>query len=199
MAALGLPFWLAGAFGSPQRVRAALAAGAAGVQVGTVFALSTDSGLVPALRDGLLTQLAERTLTVRTDPAASPTGFPFKVAELTGTLATTDVYAARPRLCDLGYLRVPFAHEDGSLGYRCPAEPVHTYLRKGGEEADTVARQCLCNALTANVGLGQTRADGYTEAPLVTLGSDLDGARAMLQRCPHGWTAAEAVAWLRDG
>ena len=35
---LGLPFWLAGEFGSPKKVEEALAAGAAGVQVGTASA-----------------------------------------------------------------------------------------------------------------------------------------------------------------
>jgi hypothetical protein len=49
----------------------------------------------------------------------------------------------------------------------------------------------------ANVGLGQVRrATGYLEEPLVTLGSDLNGVRAMLQRHPDGWSAAQAVAWL---
>ena len=83
------------------------------------------------------------------------------------------------------------------MGYRCPGEPVHMYLRKGGDAADTVGRSCLCNALLANVGLGQTRrGSGYAEDPLVTLGSDLDGVRAMLQRHPDGWSAAQAVTWL---
>jgi hypothetical protein len=70
------------------------------------------------------------------------------------------------------------------------------YVRKGGDPADTAGRSCLCNALLANVGLGQTRASGYAEDPLVTLGSDLDGVRAMLQHHAHGWSAAQAVTWL---
>ena len=45
----------------------------------------------------------------------------------------------------------------------------------------------------------QTRRSGYTELPLVTLGSDLGGARALLQKYPDGWTAREAVAWLLAG
>ena len=74
---------------------------------------------------------------------------------------------------------------------------MHTYLRKGGEAADTVGRACLCNALLANIGLGQTRrGSGYTEDPLVTLGSSLDSVRAILQRHAHGWSVAQAVTWL---
>jgi NAD(P)H-dependent flavin oxidoreductase YrpB (nitropropane dioxygenase family) len=196
IAAIGLPFWLAGAFGTPEALTAAQAAGAVGVQVGTLFALSTDSGLVPGLRRDLLDRLRAGTLDVRTDPLASPTGFPFKVAQLPGTLSDPELNADRPRLCDLGYLRTPYLRDTGAIGYRCKAEPVHVYVRKGGAVEDTDGRACLCNSLTANVGLGQTRADGYTEEPLVTLGADLDGARRLAAEHPGDWSAVEALDWL---
>jgi hypothetical protein len=70
------------------------------------------------------------------------------------------------------------------------------YLRKGGTEADAVGRKCLCNALMANIGLGQVRRGGYVEEPAVTLGQDLTGARALHARYPDGWTARQAVDWL---
>jgi NAD(P)H-dependent flavin oxidoreductase YrpB (nitropropane dioxygenase family) len=199
VAGLGLPFWLAGSSGTPEQLSAGLAAGATGVQVGTLFALSAESGLTDTFRHELLTQLGCGTLQVRTDALASPTGFPFKVASLPATLSEASVYAERPRLCDLGYLRVPYERKSGQVGYRCPGEPVHTYLRKGGAAQDTVGRKCLCNSLAANVGLGQIRHDGYTEAPLLTLGANLDGARQLLKRHPGGWTAREAVNWLLEG
>ena len=44
MAAIGLPFWMAGAYGTPEQVAAAVEAGAVGVQVGTLFALCAESG-----------------------------------------------------------------------------------------------------------------------------------------------------------
>ena len=199
IAALGLPFWLAGTYGTPDQVVAARRAGAAGVQVGTVFALSAESGITGALRGQLLERLGDDELQVVTDAFASPTGFPFKVALLPETLADDAIYDARPRLCDLGYLRVPYVREAGDIGYRCASEPVEIYVRKGGAALDTVGRKCLCNALTANVGIAQTRRSGYTELPLVTLGSDLAGARALLQEHASGWTASEAVAWLIAG
>jgi NAD(P)H-dependent flavin oxidoreductase YrpB (nitropropane dioxygenase family) len=198
LAALGLPFWLAGTYGTPERLSEARAAGAAGVQVGTLFALSAESGLRADLRAQLLDEATDGRLRVRTDPVASPTGYPFKIAQLSGTLSDKERNQARPRLCDLGHLRVPYVRPGGGVGYRCPGEPVHTYRRKGGEEADTVGRSCLCNALLANVGLGQSRRDGYHEEPLVTLGSDLDGVHALLKRHPHGWSATEAVMWLLE-
>lgn len=194
--AIGLPFWLAGGYGAPDRLAAALAAGAAGVQVGTLFALCAESGMAPAVRSPMVTQLVEGRLAVRTDPLASPTGFPFKVVSLPGTLSDPRLAAGRPRLCDLGYLRVPFERRPGRVGYRCPAEPVEEYVRKGGSAAATEGRVCLCNALTSTVGLGQTRPDGYAEPALATLGSDLAGAAALAEVEPAGWTAQQAVDFL---
>jgi NAD(P)H-dependent flavin oxidoreductase YrpB (nitropropane dioxygenase family) len=198
VAALGLPFWLAGSTGTPQQLSAALASGASGVQVGTLFALSTESGLTADLRRELIGELGDERLQVRTDALASPTGFPFKVATIPATLSEESVYTERPRLCDLGYLRVPYERKSGQVGYRCPGEPVDAYVRKGGDAQDTVGRKCLCNALAANVGLGQTRRDGYAEPPLVTLGAELDGARELLTKYPDGWSAREAVTWLLE-
>lgn len=196
LAALGMPFWLAGGQGTPELVAEARAKGAAGVQVGTLFALSEESGLTESLRGELLDQLVAGTLEVRTDPLASTTGFPFKVAELAGTLAQRSVYDGRRRLCDLSYLRTPYQSPTGNIGYRCSGEPVDMYVRKGGDAADTVGRACLCNALTADVGLGQTRRDGYSEPALVTLGSDLGGAAELAKTHPQGWSATDVVAWL---
>lgn len=197
IADLGLPYWLAGAQGRPERLAAALAGGAAGVQVGTLFALSRESGMTDDLRTSLLVQLDEGgTPIVRTDVMASPTGFPFKVVTLADTLAEQDVYEARERLCDLSYLRQPFEQPNGKVGYRCASEPVHMFVRKGGAAEDTVGRVCLCNALTSTVGAGQTRKDGYAEPPLVTLGSDVTGVKALARAHPGGWSARDVISWL---
>ncbi|HET7399441.1 MAG TPA: nitronate monooxygenase [Intrasporangium sp.] len=196
IARLGLPFWVAGAYSTPERVAQARAAGAAGVQVGSLFALCEESGLTPALRRRLVEELAAGDLTVLNDPLASPTGFPFKLALLDGTASDEAVYAARSRRCDLSYLRQPYERPDGSVGYRCPGEPVDAYVRKGGTPDETTGRKCLCNALMANVGLGQHRKDGYDEPVAVTLGQDLTGPRRLLAEHPSGWTAGEAVDWL---
>lgn len=196
MAEIDLPFWLAGAYGTPERVVEALALGAAGVQVGTPFALAAESGLRADLRSELLAELAAGTLSVRNDPRASPTGFPFKLAQLAGTLSDPQRYAARERICDLGYLRTPVERSDGSLSYRCASEPEHMFVRKGGAADDLAGRSCLCNALMANIGLAQVRRGGYVEEAAITLGQDLSGSQQLLAAHPEGWTARQVVDWL---
>jgi nitronate monooxygenase len=124
MRELGLPFWLAGGRGTAEGLREALACGAAGIQVGTAFAYCAESGLDGALKARVLELAASGEARVFTDPVASPTGFPFKVVQLEGTLSSEAEYLARPRICDLGYLRETYRREDGSLGYRCASEPV---------------------------------------------------------------------------
>lgn len=196
VAAHGLPFWLAGGYSTPQRVNAARSAGATGVQAGSPFALCRESGIDAQLKTRLLEQAAAGTLAVRNSAHASPAGFPFKVAQLAGTLADADVYAARPRLCDLGYLRTPFHRTDGGVGYRCPAEPAGEYERKGGPAEDTLGRRCLCNGLLATIGLGQRRPGSGQEPPLVTLGQDLGFLPELLRRNGTGYSAADVVSYL---
>ncbi len=195
---IGLPFWLAGAYATPERLGQALAEGAQGVQIGTTFALCDESGLASALKAAVIAQIQAGTSAVFTDPQASPTGFPFKVAEVPGTLADADVYAARPRMCDLGYLRSAYKREDGRLGFRCPAEPVEAYLKKGGALEDTVGRKCLCNALLANVDLPQQR-ESYTEQPLITLGDDMQAVTHLLAAGASSYSAEAAIAYLLAG
>jgi nitronate monooxygenase len=194
--ALGVPFWLAGGYGNAKKVREALDQGAAGVQVGTAFAFTRESGLRPDLKNSLLNQATTGTGEVFTDPLASPTGFPFKVALLQGSYSDPEVAAARTRVCDLGYLREPYAASDGKIGYRCAAEPVANYVAKGGKVEETVGRKCLCNSLMANIGHQQTRKDGYVEPALVTIGDDLNTVAQFLAPGRTSYSAADVVASL---
>ena len=195
---LGVPFWLAGSYGSPEKLAAACAAGATGVQVGTLFAFCNESGL----RDDLKRTLtdARGDLSVFTDPVASPTGFPFKILAIPGTLSDTEQYAGRRRQCDLGYLREAYEKPNGELAWRCPAEHPEVYVHNGGNLEDTVGRKCLCNGLIANVGLPQVRRDGSIELPLVTCGDDVSVVTEVLDhaldRDKTTYSAAEAIDYL---
>lgn len=200
IAALGLPFWLAGSTGSPEAVAHSLSLGAAGVQVGTAFAFCDESGLQSHVKENVIENRRGGKLDVVTDPLASPTGFPFKVLQMQGTASDDSVYQQRHRLCDLGFLRQAYRKEDGSTGWRCPGEPTGTYVAKGGKLADTAGRKCVCNGLLANIGLAQHRRDGYVEPALVTCGNDVE---SILQFLPNPaathYTAADVVAHLLSG
>lgn len=190
---IGLPFWIAGGTGSPQAMRSAIEAGAAGVQVGTLFAYCDESGLDAELRARVLGGLRAGTVTLRTDPRASPTGYPFKLVELPGDAERA---GARARVCDLGYLRTAARTSDGRTIYRCAAEPVDAYVAKGGRAEDTEGRRCLCNGLTASVGLPQWRNDSASsEIELVTSGDDLRLLASFADLHP-GYTAAHVVRYL---
>lgn len=171
--ALGLPFWLAGSQAGPEQLQYALSVGASGVQVGTAFAFSNESGLEAGLKLSILEQIRNGDVRVFADPLASPTGFPFKVVQLSGTLSDEPEYSERERLCQIGYLRSLYKREDGLVGYRCPGEPVEDYVKKGGAAEDTLGKKCLCNALAANIGLPATQKSGYVEKPLITAGDTL--------------------------
>jgi nitronate monooxygenase len=181
MLSLNRPFWLAGSYGRAEKVVEALAGGAAGVQVGTAFAFCDESGLRPDIKGTVIERSRAGRLDVFTDPIASPTGFPFKVLQLEGTLSDGEVYQDRQRRCDLGYLRQAFKNQTGGIGWRCPGEPVSAFVSKGGTEAQAAGRKCLCNALVANIGLEQMRKRGG-EPPLITCGDDVNQIHQFL---PH--------------
>lgn len=194
MRALGLPFWMAGGAATPDAVQSALDQGAAGVQIGTLFAFADESGIAPLLKAQACDAVRNGSVYVHTDPKASPTGFPFKVLELEDTNAIPSQYALRERNCDLGYLRTPYVRPDGRTGYRCAAEPQDAFVEKGGDRGDTEGRKCLCNALLANVGHAQLRMDG-PERALLTSGNDLSSVASMLRTRDH-YTASEALEFL---
>lgn len=197
---LGLPVWLAGSHSTAQRLQAALAAGAAGIQVGTAFAFSAESGFTTEVKQAVLDQVRRGGIRTRSDWRCSPTGFPFRVVELPGTLSDPSVRADRPAVCDLGMLRSAYLSPDGKLDYRCPAEPATSYVgRKGGREANQEGRVCLCNALFSAAGLPQRRPNGYLEPALITAGQDFTTVAELLAERPPGscsYHAADVVAHL---
>ena len=196
IAKLGVPFWMAGYYASPERLSEALEAGATGIQVGTAFAFTEESGLDPELRKRAHTAILSEDVNVFTDPLASPTGFPFKVLELQGTLSDRDINAKRPRVCDLGYLRQAYRKDDGSVGWRCPSEPVKLFEGKGGSAEATVGRKCVCNGLLANIGMPQPRKSGEVELPLLTCGDDLAVVKSLLEANPGGYHAEHVLELL---
>lgn len=201
MAALELPFWMAGDYATPEKLADVCSKGAQGIQVGTLFAFSKESGVSSQLRESTLKTIAQKQAPeggwVFTDPRSSPTGFPFKAVRLEDSISNSEMYLQRKRICDLGYLRHAYKKEDGSVGQRCPAEPVQDYLKKGGLEEDTIGRKCLCNALFADIGMPQIQSAGKTEQHLLTAGDDLNKVdRLFKSKNDFNYSAADVIAYL---
>ena len=198
---LGVPFWLAGGYGHPEKVREALALGAAGVQVGTAFEFAKESGLREDYKDALLAKVIAGKAQRIYRSAGVADGISVQGGAVEGTASDPEVYAERPRICDLGFLREPYRTAEGGIGYRCAAEPVSVYLSKGGKLEDTVGRKCVCNGLLANIGYQQVRNGKREEYGLITAGDDLctvarflKPGRTRVQRSGCGGAASD---WMR--
>lgn len=214
LAGLRQPFWLAGTHGNPEGLRRALEVGAAGVQFGTVLAFSDESGMSPALRLRVLERIWHKGLAVVTEPLMSPTGFPFKVVQLDGSLSEEAVRSSRERVacCDLGHLVTPVVTKrrvtrpDGGVEEvvdvqtLCPAEPVEAFTRKGGVMMRRKGTICLCNGLMSTAGYPGIRG-GYVEPPVVTAGDasvkDVRALQVELRRLTY--SAAEAITRVLRG
>jgi nitronate monooxygenase len=192
IAKLGLPFWIGGSYASPEKLKWALSVGAKGIQAGSIFALSDESGMEPDIRTKLRKFGFNSTLEVRTDMNASPTGYPFKVAVLPETLSEKTVYNERTRICSQGCLRTPYEKPDGkTIGYRCSAEPEKNYTKKGGEIENTVGKVCLCNGLLSATGLGDE-----VELPIVTFGDNYEFLSKLMKNENDSYSAKDAVDYL---
>jgi len=199
----GLPFFMAGYYARPEKLQEVLAIGGQGIQVGTSFAFSKESGLEPNVKAEVLRQIQNGDLSIFTDPVASPTGFPFKVLELEDSLSVKGKYEERPRVCNLGYLRTPYTTPQGKVGYRCASEPVDDWVKKGGTVEATVGRKCLCNGLMANAGMPQVspfkvagQDSRYVEEILITAGDDVNQCRKYMLEGVYEYDAKTVIDYL---
>ena len=175
------------------------ALGARGIQVGTLFALSADSGFRPTSASGCVRSLVDGTLATRTDALASPTGFPFKVAPARRARCRTSGCATTaPRCATSATCARRSARRTASVDYRCPAEPDHMFERKGGEHRrrSPAAPACATRSSRASASRRCART-AEPELPLVTLGDDLEGARVLLAAHPRGLLRRRRHRWLR--
>lgn len=193
---LGLPFWLAGGYDSPQKLEEAIHEGAEGIQVGTAFAICEESGMEDSLKKRIIEKVFNEDISIRTDAKVSSTGFPFKVLELEGTLSDPVLLKKRNRICDVGLLRKIVKQEDGKIIYRCSAEPEKQFLAKGGNKDKIEGTSCLCNNLLATAGFPQLRKDGYIEEPIVTAGNGLEGILKFFKSGERSLTAKDVLDYL---
>lgn len=197
IAELNRPFWLAGGYASPEKLREALALNASGIQVGTAFAFCQESASMPEIKQNVIKKCIDGSLEVYTDFKASPTGYPFKLIRLENTITDSDKSKTRKRICDLGYLRRLYCKGDSEIGYRCPAEPVESFIKKGGTLEETIDKQCLCNGLMATVGLGQIRDNGV-ELPILTSGEDFSVVANIVRILTSNYQAKDVIDYLKS-
>ncbi len=197
IAELNRPFWLAGGYASPDKLREALSQQANGIQIGTAFAFCKESAIMPDIKKNVIKKCLNGSLEVYTDFKASPTGYPFKVIRLEDTMTDTAKSKIRKRICDLGYLRRIYCKGGSEIGYRCPAEPVELFIKKGGALEDTDGKHCLCNGLMATIGLGQIRDYGI-EPPIITSGEDLSPVVNIVKKIgSDNYSAKDVLDYLK--
>ncbi len=122
----------------------------------------------------------------------SPTGFPFRVVELKDTSAEKKHMLARVPHCNIGALLTPYYTRENLLAYRCPAEPVLAFEKKGGDRERTQGVVCLCNALLNASELG---IEGSPAT--LTLGNDCSFLSTLLQH-KHHYSACDAMYYLQS-
>jgi NAD(P)H-dependent flavin oxidoreductase YrpB (nitropropane dioxygenase family) len=188
---LGIPFWVAGSLASPEGLAESQAIGAMGIQAGSIFALSENSGMKSSYRAEMRRLGYRGKLVIRTDPKASPTGFPFKVVQLRDTQSEATDYNNRKRVCDLSALLVPYQRPDDKVGFRCSSEPIADYLRKGGKLEDAEGARCLCNGLFSAAGHGSPG-----ELPIFTLGDDVSFLTHLMVDENDSYEAVDAIKYL---
>ena len=196
VAALGLPFWLAGGHAGAGALTAARGAGRPASRSAPRLRCAESRVSTPACAAGLSTRHWRGSWSCGTSRSPHPPVSRSRRSSCPARCPTDDVYTARARLCDLGYLRVPYRRPEGAVGYRCPPSPLTTYVRKGGAVEETAERRCLCNGLTATIGLGQRFDDGTAEPPLLTLGQDLGFLPDLVARAGLDFAAADVIAHL---
>lgn len=196
IAELGRSFWLGGGYGTPEKLQEAINMKANGVQVGTAFAFCRESAIVDTIKQDVIRKCLNGTAEVVTDFTGSPTGYPFKLVRLENTAPFLDEGKQRKRICDLGYLRRIYCKGESGIGYRCPAEPVDSFISKGGLAEETVGKLCLCNGLMATIGLGQVR-DSGVEPPIVTSGEDLTVVAHLARKFGTNYSAIDVINYLK--
>jgi len=204
MREMGMPFYLGGDYGEPGKLVLALSEGARGVRVETAFAFCQESGVEEDLKRRMIEKClaqSEEGGEVLAEAWPSPVSWPYEVLELEVAGPVSQETPAHKggaeghggaRTCDLGFMRELYRKDDGTIGYRCPGEPVDKYLQKGGKIEDTVGRKCVCNAMFATIGLGKAREAGV-QGVLVTADRKVDVA-PYLAGSGLSYTAADVVA-----
>jgi len=187
---LDIPYWLAGGFASPEKIAYAKSLGAQGVQVGSIFALCDESEIEQKYKD-ILRRNGYNNNQVIITSSYSPTNYPFKIAELDNTLSDSVIYENEIRQCDKGFLVSFYIDDKGHIHSRCSAEPIDSYLKKGGKIDDITNVRCLCNGLLSTVGKGD-----IDRHAIITLGDDLSFLKHLMSCAEDSYSVDDVIKYL---
>jgi hypothetical protein len=95
----------------------------------------------------------------------------------------------------VGYLVEAYKGRTGRVGFRCAAEPVNAYVRKGGELEATRGRVCLCNGLAAAAKDGQ-RPELPDEPFISTLGQEGSFLRQLVPDADASYSAEDVIKFI---
>ena len=193
---LGVPFWFHGSPATREHFAEARRAGAEGLSLATPFTFCEESPLDEAIKARVLTLATQSPEQLKLGHIPDPSGQTVSVLQWEETAPAPDCLAGRSRLCDIGYFREVYRRPDGTVGYRCPGEPIAHFTAKGGSSAAARGQVCLCNSLLATLGLAQLRDGDELERLIIPAGEDV---RELARFLPPGrprFTAAEVVAYL---
>lgn len=142
------PVIAAGGIFTAEDIRAIVAQGAAGVQMGTRFLATHESSATADYKQAVVRSTEEDIVVA--DIPGSPCGLPFRVIK-TAPMYITALARGRPPRCDKGYL---LQRDKGGAYTQCPAKEANeTFF-------------CICNGLFSSAGYPGD------EEPLYTVGSN---------------------------
>jgi len=145
----GFPVIVAGGVYTHEDISGFLALGADGVQLGTRFLATEESGATAAYKAAVVAA-GEEDIVVADDPG-SPCGLPFRVIRQSAMYQSALAHR-RPPKCDKGYVLLKDA---AGKFTRCPAKESNEHYF------------CICNGLLSSAGY-----NGDREEPLYTVGTN---------------------------
>lgn len=186
-----IPLWIGGDFCNPKGLAEARALGAEVVLGGTVFALSSDSGMRNDYRLTALKLIEDDKFKVEIRKDVSPAGLAFSVANVSGTECDM------PHACTIGLLLrfYQLPDEGGALGTRCSAEPMVSFESKGGHLQFGRPTFCLCRRLMSTAGFPAIQG-GKEDLGIVTLSGGLrniEFIRDLISKYGYDYTAGNVI------
>jgi len=157
----GFPFWLAGGYGNPEKLRENPRTGCSGHTGGTALRLAASRECGPIWKTGLNSPSDSGNRRGIYRSCGFATGFRSRFAHSKAPLRLFNIYRQRKRVWAIWAICARLYPSGGKIAYRCSAEPVEELPAKGGKIEDTVGPASALQLSDGHIGHQQTRKDGY--------------------------------------